>query len=77
MLKDTYRYRRFLVKLTPREQEIALQLMEGSTNNEIATALFLSEISVKKHLTSIFRKFDVKNRTQLAKHLNHANRAAE
>ncbi|QGQ94186.1 helix-turn-helix transcriptional regulator [Paenibacillus psychroresistens] len=66
-----------ITELTPREQEIAIQLVEGSTNNEIATALFLSEISVKKHLTSIFRKFDVKNRTQLAKHLNQANKAAE
>jgi DNA-binding CsgD family transcriptional regulator len=64
-----------ITELTPREQEIAL--MEGSTNNEIATALFLSEISVKKHLTSVFRKFDVKNRTQLIKQLNHANRTAE
>jgi DNA-binding NarL/FixJ family response regulator len=66
-----------IIELTPREQEVTLQLMEGSTNNEIATALFISEISVKKHLTAIFRKFDVKNRIQLANHINLANRAAE
>lgn len=54
-----------LARLTSRERDVARLLVEGSTNKEIAAVLFLSEISVKKHLTSIFRKFDVKNRMQL------------
>jgi DNA-binding CsgD family transcriptional regulator len=63
--------------LTPREQEITLLLIEGATNNEIASTLFVSEISIKKHLTSIFRKYDVKNRTHLAKYINDNHRKLE
>jgi len=50
--------------LTPREQEILRLLSKGSTNKEIAKALFISEKTVKSHLNSIFKKLNVSRRLQ-------------
>ncbi len=50
--------------LTPREQEVLRFLTKGSTNKEIAKALFISEKTVKSHLNSIFRKLKVSRRLQ-------------
>lgn len=50
--------------LTPRQQEIATLLMEGHSNKEIGMRLSLAEITVKTHLTAIFRVLGVVNRTQ-------------
>jgi DNA-binding NarL/FixJ family response regulator len=52
--------------LTPREKEILAFLTAGKTTREISTHLFLSECTVKAHLTSIYRKLGVSNRTQAA-----------
>lgn len=56
-------------ELTPREKEVALLLEQGCTNVEIAKKLYLSEVTVKKHLRSMMDKFDASNRTQLLKRL--------
>jgi DNA-binding NarL/FixJ family response regulator len=48
--------------LTSRECEIVRYLYEGLKNTEIAKKVFLSEITVKKHLQSIFKKLKVPNR---------------
>jgi len=53
--------------LTNREAEIVELIAQGLTNAEVAQRLFVSEITVKKHLTSIFLKTGVKNRTQLVR----------
>jgi len=50
--------------LTQREQEVLRLLTKGSTNKEIAKALFISEKTVKSHLNSIFRKLKVSRRLQ-------------
>ncbi|WP_048439628.1 response regulator transcription factor [Caenimonas sp. SL110] len=50
--------------LTVRQQEIATLLMEGHSNKEIGMRLSLAEITVKTHLTAIFRLLGVVNRTQ-------------
>ena len=50
--------------LTPREQEVLRLLTKGSTNKELAKALFISEKTVKSHLNSIFRKLKVSRRLQ-------------
>jgi DNA-binding NarL/FixJ family response regulator len=50
--------------LTVRQQEIATMLMEGHSNKEIGLRLGLAEITVKTHLTAIFRQLGVVNRTQ-------------
>jgi DNA-binding CsgD family transcriptional regulator len=54
-------------QLTDRETEIARYIMQGWTNNEIAKKLFLSEITVKKHVSNILQKAGVKNRFQIIK----------
>jgi two-component system nitrate/nitrite response regulator NarL len=50
--------------LTARQQEIAMLLMNGHPNKEIGMRLGLAEITVKTHLTAIFRLLGVVNRTQ-------------
>ncbi len=51
--------------LTGRERDIAAALPEGLSNADIAYRLQISELTVKKHLTQIFRKTGVASRTQL------------
>jgi DNA-binding CsgD family transcriptional regulator len=48
--------------LSPREAEVLRLVATGSTNNEIAAALFLSVHTVERHLTNSYRKIDVRNR---------------
>lgn len=52
--------------LTAREREILACVAEGMLNKEIASCLNISEQTVKNHLSSIFRKMDVLDRTQAA-----------
>ena len=55
--------------LTERERQIVDLIGQGLTNVEVAKRLYLSEITVKKHLTSIFTKLGIRNRTQLVRRL--------
>lgn len=41
-------------------------VVQGKTNKEVASALNITETTVKNHLTNIFRKLKVKNRAQAA-----------
>lgn len=50
--------------LTKREVEVLRALADGNSNKQIASSLFLAEQTVKFHLTSIYRKLEVKGRTQ-------------
>lgn len=50
--------------LTPREKEVLLGLVEGLSNKEIANRLFISDKTVKIHVSNIYRKLDVKSRSQ-------------
>ncbi|PKM77585.1 MAG: DNA-binding response regulator [Firmicutes bacterium HGW-Firmicutes-15] len=54
------------IKLTRREKDVLTLLVQGSSNKNIADIMFISEKTVKNHLTSIFRKLGVKDRTQAA-----------
>jgi DNA-binding NarL/FixJ family response regulator len=51
--------------LSNREREIVALIGEGYRNKEIASKLCISEPTVKSHLQHIFRKLDIKNRSQL------------
>ena len=52
--------------LTDREIEICRLIAEGKNNKEIADKLFLSQGTVKNHITKILIKLDLRDRTQLA-----------
>lgn len=52
--------------LTKRELEILKQVTEGMFNKEIANNLNISERTVKNHISNIFKKIDVSDRTQAA-----------
>ena len=52
--------------LTPRELQIVSAVVSGFTNKEIAQKFFLSEDTVKHHITNIFNKMGVSNRLELA-----------
>ncbi|WP_312700307.1 response regulator transcription factor [Sedimentibacter sp.] len=52
--------------LTEREIEICRLIAEGKNNQEIAQELFLSQGTVKNHITRILIKLDLRDRTQLA-----------
>lgn len=52
--------------LTDRESEVMSYVAEGTSNAEIAERLYISEPTVKTHLTRIFQKLGVTKRTQAA-----------
>lgn len=52
--------------ITQREKELLLYLCKGFKNAEIASCLYVSENTVKKHLQNLYQKFQVTSRTQLA-----------
>jgi len=53
-----------VASLTDREREILILLASGFSNAELAKHLYLSEPTVKTHLSSIFRKLGVRDRVQ-------------
>lgn len=52
--------------LTKKEYEIASFIGEGKTNKEIASLLYITEGTVKNHVTNILGKLNLRDRTQLA-----------
>jgi DNA-binding NarL/FixJ family response regulator len=54
--------------LTDRELEILRLVAEGSTNNQIARQLWVTEQTVKFHLSNTYRKLGVANRTQATRY---------
>lgn len=54
--------------LTEREKDVLLCLVEGMSNKEIANKLFISDKTVKIHVSKIFKKLNVKSRSQVVIH---------
>lgn len=51
-------------QISPREYEVLQQMALSKTNKEIAAALFLSESTIKTHVSSLLQKLNCKNRTE-------------
>jgi DNA-binding NarL/FixJ family response regulator len=52
--------------LTPREQEVLKLIAKGASNREIAQFLYISEGTVKNHVTNILNRLNLRDRTQAA-----------
>lgn len=53
-----------LLSLSPREREVFQLLIQGLNNSGIAERLFISEKTVRNHISCIYKNLEVKNRTQ-------------
>ena len=52
--------------LTPREREVLALIGQGASNREIAQVLYLSEGTIKNHVTNILSRLNLRDRTQAA-----------
>lgn len=55
-----------LAELSPRERDVLRLIASGYSNREIAQALYISERTVKNHVTSILSRLNLRDRTQAA-----------
>jgi DNA-binding CsgD family transcriptional regulator len=60
-------------ELTPSERRIAALVADGRTNKEVAAALVVSVHTVEAALTQVYRKLDIRSRTELARRLPPAS----
>jgi len=60
-------------RLTAREQEVALQLIDGNTYKQIAYYLHISPDTVRQHIKNIYRKMQINSRVQLIREFNRNN----
>ncbi|EAA9716591.1 response regulator transcription factor [Salmonella enterica] len=72
-LNSTELESRDIKALSARQREILQMLAAGESNKQIGRALNISTRTVKAHLESLYRRLDVKNRTQAAMMLNESN----
>ena len=52
------------IGISKREHEILILISEGLSNQQIADKLFISENTIKKHISNLFLKLDVERRTE-------------
>lgn len=65
-LEENFKKNKNFSILTNREYEIAILVSEGKSNKEISEILFITEGTVKNHITKILDKLEIRDRTQLA-----------
>ncbi len=61
------------IQLTPREEEILSLIAQGSNNREIAQHLYISEKTVKNHITNLLSRLGLRDRTQAAIYFHSLN----
>ena len=66
VMEKVYKKPHYTNKLSKREGEVLKEMVKGKTNKEIAKTLFVSEKTVKTHVSHIFNKLEVTDRTQAA-----------
>jgi len=66
VIKEVSKKPHFTNKLSKRESEVLAEMTKGKTNKEIAESLFVSEKTIKTHVSHIFNKLQVTDRTQAA-----------
>lgn len=59
-----------LEQLTPKEKEVLIKLGMGQSNKEISQTLFITEYTVKKHVSQVFAKLGLSDRTHAALYAN-------
>ena len=64
-------------ELTETEQRVAELAAQGRTNREIAAALYMGVSTVEAHLSRVYRKLDLRSRTELAGRIPSGERAAK
>lgn len=64
------------VALSSRENQVALELLRGASNREIATKLNISYTTVKFYMNQIIRKFEVRNRVEVVLELQRLRGSA-
>jgi DNA-binding NarL/FixJ family response regulator len=65
-IADTENTQQELTYLTPREHDVLRLIASGSINRDIAQQLYISEGTVKTHVTHLLNRLNLKNRAQLA-----------
>lgn len=58
--------------LTERELEVASMIADGFTNRQIASALYITDGTVKNYVSNIYSKLGIKDRTKLAIYIKNA-----
>jgi DNA-binding NarL/FixJ family response regulator len=64
-----------LARLTDREREVAVAVGSGASNAEVARSLYMSEATVKAHVSRLLTKLEVANRVQIAIVVHDAGQA--
>ena len=64
-----------LAVLTDREREVVVAVGSGASNAEVAASLFMSEATVKSHVSRLLTKLDVANRVHIAIVVHDANQS--
>src|SRR5262249_45984324 len=65
ILLDVNRRGELFSRLTDREREIVMLVTQGLKNKDVGNRLFISETTVRHHLTTIFNKLNISSRFEL------------
>ena len=68
--ESPFQNNRRVSQLTPKEKEVLLELGMGLSNKEISKALYISEYTVKKHVSQVLAKLELADRTHAALYAN-------